>query len=258
MENQNRPYKITRRRRFIHRHLDVMNSAILEVGAFDCPTFTSTEANVKFLDWYTTQEIRSFASGDTRREKKSICEVDYAVKAKHFSEHIPRKFGLFIANHVIEHVPDVISWLQQIERVLVPGGSAFLSVPDRRYTFDFLRRETTITDLLRCYDLDLEKPDVWQIFDAMYFNRKIVRSDVDSGTYIEKLDTKLNTVSEALRKAKIRAENYVSLHCSVFSYLGFADLFNDIIESGLVNLKLVECRDVQPRGQEFHVLLRKS
>ena len=230
---------------------------ILEVGPLDCPTYTKKEANVRYLDWYTSDELKERASRDSRRNIAKIDNVDYVVKAKRFSDHIPEKFDLFIANHVIEHIPDIIAWLQEIENILSPGGFVFLSIPDRRYTFDYLRRETTITDLLRCYDLDLYKPDVWQIFDAMYYHRNIVRKDLDSGTYKEKLQLKSKTVSETLSIAKRREKSYVSLHCSVFSFTGFASLYRDIEEAKLIGLKIVAINDVLPNAQEFHVLLQK-
>ncbi len=51
---------------------------------------------------------------------------------------------LLVASHVIEHVPDLITWLREIASVLKPTGQARLAIPDRRYTFDLLRVETQL------------------------------------------------------------------------------------------------------------------
>lgn len=49
----------------------------------------------------------------------------------------------------------------------------------------------------------------------------------------------------------------MSLHCSVFSFTGFASLYRDIEEAKLIGLKIVAINDVLPNAQEFHVLLQK-
>lgn len=257
LERKNIPYTVVRRRRFVQYYLNLHATKILEAGALDCPTFYPDEVDIEYLDWFATEELKQFAINGSGRNINLVCDVKYPVKDKHFAKHIPGKFDLFIANHVIEHVPDVISWLQNIEKVLAPGGFAFLSIPDKRYTFDYIRRESTVTDFLRCYTLDLEKPDVWQIFDAMYYHRSIRRKDVDSGAFRELVKKRNEPASEIFRKAKIKAKNYVSLHCSVFSYPSFERLFNDLLETNLINFKLVATGDVPPNKQEFHVLLQK-
>lgn len=53
-----------------------------------------------------------------------------------------------VLSHVIEHLADPLGMLNEIRRVLRPGGIAAVVVPDRRYTFDQGRPGTTFEHLI--------------------------------------------------------------------------------------------------------------
>lgn len=61
---------------------------------------------------------------------------------------IDRKFDIVFSCHMIEHAPDLISHLQMVHNLLVPGGYYFLIVPDKRYCFDHFKPESTTADVL--------------------------------------------------------------------------------------------------------------
>jgi len=56
-----------------------------------------------------------------------------------------------IANHFLEHCEDPLRTLQQHFRVLKEGAVLFLSLPDKRFTFDSLREVTPFAHLERDY-----------------------------------------------------------------------------------------------------------
>jgi SAM-dependent methyltransferase len=56
-----------------------------------------------------------------------------------------------VANHFLEHCEDPIATLENMLRVVRPGGVIFLAVPDKRFTFDAPRPVTTIEHLERDY-----------------------------------------------------------------------------------------------------------
>jgi predicted SAM-dependent methyltransferase len=53
-----------------------------------------------------------------------------------------------IANHFLEHCQDPLGALENMFRVLRPGGVLYLAVPDKRFTFDSARSVTSLEHLL--------------------------------------------------------------------------------------------------------------
>lgn len=75
------------------------------------------------------------------------------------SEHFPtvpsESFDFVVANHVLEHVTDVLAALGEWHRLLRTGGALLLSVPDKRYTFDCHRKRTPLEHLVEDHNSGL-------------------------------------------------------------------------------------------------------
>lgn len=56
--------------------------------------------------------------------------------------------GFVVASHILEHLVEPLGQLEDIHRVLKPGGSLLLFLPDRRRTFDRDRQPTPLEHLL--------------------------------------------------------------------------------------------------------------
>ncbi len=80
---------------------------------------------------YTTTDLNS----PIATVKADICDLPFEDNA----------YDFIICNHVLEHIPDDTKAMQELYRVLAPGGTAILQVPyeaDRNTTFE----DDTITD----------------------------------------------------------------------------------------------------------------
>ena len=85
---------------------------------------------LKHID-YTTTDLNSPIAD----VKADICNLPFKDNTYHF----------IICNHVLEHIPDDTKAMQELYRVLAPGGTAILQVPyekERTITFE----DDTITD----------------------------------------------------------------------------------------------------------------
>ena len=49
-------------------------------------------------------------------------------------------FDVIVSNHVIEHVPDALTHLREIHRVVRPGGIVYLATPNRWWPWEFHAR----------------------------------------------------------------------------------------------------------------------
>ena len=80
---------------------------------------------MKNLD-YTTTDLNSPIAD----VKADICDLPFK----------DNKFNFIICNHVLEHIPDDTKALEEIYRILAPGGTAILQVPYKAHL------ETTFED----------------------------------------------------------------------------------------------------------------
>ena len=74
-------------------------------------------------------------------------------------------YDWIIASHVIEHIPDLISYFQQCEALLKPDGILSLIIPDKRYCFDYFSPISTTGNLLDAYAEKRVRPSHGQVFD---------------------------------------------------------------------------------------------
>jgi ubiquinone/menaquinone biosynthesis C-methylase UbiE len=57
-----------------------------------------------------------------------------------------------IANHVLEHVENPLRALNAVSRVLRRGGVAFITLPDKRFTFDKRRTITPLGHIVKDFN----------------------------------------------------------------------------------------------------------
>jgi SAM-dependent methyltransferase len=254
-----RPIARHARRRFLARHVDVTGLAVLEVGAFDSPTFRGPKApTVRYLDRFGRDELAERHRHHPNRA--AAVDVDYVVTEKRFADSISDRFDLIVANHVIEHVADPITWLEQLALITRPAGHLLLSVPDRRFTFDYLRKEATVVDWLRARHDDLERPSMWQIMDSRYYYRPLKRDDFLGGAPpTEKLARRRKDLATALAEAEAAstADSYAGVHCFAYTSSSFAALVTEVQDAGLIPWRLADIDDACAELGEFHALFSK-
>lgn len=250
--------KQTLRRSFMDRHCELACADVLEIGALDEPTAPEL-TGVRYLDWFSTEQLRAAHATTANRHADRIVEVDYVVCKKRFSDDVAERFDVVIANHVIEHIADPIAWLHELARITTATATLFLAVPDRNFTFDFLRSESTAVDLLRAHDEGLERPDVWQILDSLYHHRQLRAADFwDRPFPAEKLARRF-TFDEAIALARRHAaKEYADVHCFVYTAASFPGIMEALREADLTAWEVREIAPVAHGHQEFLVCLTKS
>lgn len=105
----------------------------LEIGALHNPTSVPRAAKVRYVDRLPREElVRLFVDVDPRR----ILPVDVVTNGETL-EGVPDESEDFvIANHMIEHCEDPIGTIRHMLRVLKVGGVFYMTLPDKRFTFD--------------------------------------------------------------------------------------------------------------------------
>ncbi len=217
------------RRSFLLKHIKLSRKG-LEIGPYDYPTIFKSEADISYLDWKTRAQL--IAECHSQDEIGSIPEIDYIVASNNYMQYVPDKFDYIIANHVLEHIPNLIQWLSNITEMLNPEGVLFLALPDKEFTFDKYRPNTTLSHLLIDYYEFVENISKEHMLEQELF-------------YDLEFINKPMVISERLNRARLEAvfsqEIHIGYHCHIFQSKTVLDtIFKPLIMMGYLNLDILE------------------
>ena len=239
---------VENRRRLLLRHVDVAAQKGLEIGPYLNPTVGKHEGDVRYLDYYSTDELRA-REHERRHRRAVIADVDYVVKSDDYWRHVPDTFDYVIANHVIEHVDNPVQWVVDLGRLLNERGVLFLTIPDKKYNFDRFRNETTLSHLLADYFRGHGDPcehnvDIELNYDTTYVDQPL---DVD-----QKLDV------DTLRRVAGRPADPGG-HMHVFQSETFVQrILRPLQKLGIWQYQLLETGEALDNHGEFYVVLRRG
>lgn len=240
--------------------IDVSNQVGLEIGALTNPIITREMGNVYYIDHLTTEELKIKYTNDPIVDINKIVNVDYVWGKKSLPELVGegKLFDYLVASHVIEHVPDLISWLKEIHAVLKPGGILSLVIPDKRFCFDYYRQVSTIAEIIDAFLRKSKKPSPKQIFDCLTLCTAC-NGDIswDSTLDIEnaKFDFLYSEIDawETVRRG-FENDQYIDTHCWVFTPQSFLKILNSLINLGLFDFEIEQFYPTT--GCEFYVSLK--
>lgn len=139
--------QIARKVRLFASHRFIRGAG-LEIGALHEPLPLFHGASVRYVDALTDDELRR---AYPEVANQPCVHVDIVADAETLAPIVDASVDFVIANHVLEHCRDPIRALQNMLRVIRPGGVLFLAIPDKRYTFDEHRAVTPYEHLVRDY-----------------------------------------------------------------------------------------------------------
>ena len=130
-------------RRFLGRHL---RGDGVEVGPRHLPCPLPPGARDRYVDrWHPDENSARFPELGATAFPAPDVAVNFDVER--LAPLGDRSCDFVVCSHVIEHLAEPIGFLEDIHRVLRPGGAALLLVPDRHRTFDAAREATTLAHL---------------------------------------------------------------------------------------------------------------
>lgn len=241
--------------------LDLANGRGLEIGALFTPILRRPAHAVRYLDHLPTDALRAKYVNDPAVDPARIVAVDFVWTDEPLLELVgaDAPFDHVVASHVIEHVPNLLGWLDQIGSVLSVGGALRLIVPDRRFTFDIARAETVLADVLAARLEERTRPAPREILD-FYCNYQIVDRTAAAGGLLPPPDgASINEVALATAHARASlAGEYRDVHCQVFTPRSFAALMNNLARLGLIRFRCCRLDDTMPGEIDFFVHLARS
>jgi SAM-dependent methyltransferase len=116
----------------------------IEIGALHYPLPVPVGVTVRYVDW---KDVPGLHEHFPEMQGKRLVQVDIVDDGETLATVGDATQDFLIANHFVEHCEDPIGALRNFLRVLKPGGILFLTIPDKRFTFDRERPVTTLDHL---------------------------------------------------------------------------------------------------------------
>lgn len=240
--------------------IDPSSQIGIEIGPLASPVVTREMGQICYVDHVTTEELRVKYSTYGNIEIDRIVDVDYVWGQKSLLELTQDRapFDYLIASHVIEHVPDLIGWLNEIRAILKSGGFLSLAIPDKRRCFDYNRPLTRTADVIEAHLLHRKQPSARQIFDhyasAVRFQGNIAWSESVKASNLEPCHSDAEALD--ITTAAFVENRYCDVHCWVFTPQSFFGLLLSLSKLDLINFDIA--RFYNTEGCEFLIVLRAT
>ncbi|MEL6859309.1 MAG: methyltransferase domain-containing protein [Pseudomonadota bacterium] len=228
----------------------VPKGEILEIGPGSRPVFAG--ANVSYFDALTTDQLKARARTFGEAES-SVPELTYSDPNGDLSS-INKTFDAVFSSHLIEHQPDLVSHLNQVERLLRPGGKYYLLCPDMRFTCDAGMAPSTIGDVLQAY---VEKRNRHTL--ANKINASVMHQSNDGKTHWDGLGRERYHYCAELLLDQIKCHEhdteYVDVHAWFFTPSRFRSCLTALNEMGLSRLRPLRVYETPRPANEFCAIL---
>ena len=205
----------------------------LEIGALHCPAAVPSTCKVEYCDAHSRQESASLFP---EIESALLVDVDFIVNLDQdrLLEKVKPPYDFVIINHVIEHVANPISVLEQLFAVVRVGGLVIISAPDKEYTFDKPRGLTGFSHLLEEYRQGVRSVGDDHYLDFIRHTAPDIFNSGDSSL----LETTLKSVRERREHAHVwNSESFLAFLRQSIAFLGIDATFEFVSSADTNNIE---------------------
>ncbi len=210
-----------------------LNGFGLEIGALNNPLPLPKNAKAIYSDILTPEQLDRSYPGSKY--------PDIISNSEEYPDTPTNTFDFVVANHVLEHVTDPIRALGEWHRILKNSGILFLTLPDKRYTFDHGRPRTLLAHLIE--DHQSVVPEQQRNLKHLY----------EWATYVEKLPEKSPQwnawVDNQIRKG-------YCVHNHVWTIDDILDIVSYMKDSQGVQYSVVDYKNTPLTAIEFVLILK--
>lgn len=213
-------------------------------------------------DYFSNEEIleERGISLESKLNNKEVMNIDFVCKDNNYLKAINKEnyFDLIISNHCFEHLDNFIDMFKQVNKLLKNNGYLFITLPDKKYSFDHFRKNTEISHLIYDYVYNDKNQHKQHLIESEIFYDNInppnecpnwfAKNRLMNKKFDKKYDIEDNRFIENI---------HPGIHRHVFESESFA---SQIIEPMLYlyfdNFELISCNKIKETG-EFYTILQK-
>lgn len=247
------------RRSAILGDLDVGRLKGLEIGPLQDPMVRKSDGFVLYVDHADTEFIKN-ANRSPLFNNDDICDIDIVWGDRPLRELVPHPMDYVVASHVIEHVPDMIGWLIDLDGALTADGVICLAIPDRRFTFDLRRPESTAGEMIEAFLMRVRRPPARHLFDQIALQAAFPKAEAWEDDMLSQTtpEEKHLATARCMAERVTATTDYVDAHCWVFTPETFLNVAERLSGVGLFPFTIDYFHPTEYGDYVFHVRLRKS
>jgi hypothetical protein len=243
------------RSKFVEMILAKRLGEILEIGPLNRPLIE--DHFMRYFDLLPTSELKNRASAEGL-DPNGVPEIHFFHPNGDLSV-VGQKFYDAVSAHCVEHQPDLIKHLNQVEALLENQGSRYwVIIPDKRYCFDALLPVSSLSEIVQANVENHVKPSIWKVIEHRAMtthNNSIEHWRGNSGEHGKDLKERWNAAEVEFNLAKGK---YIDVHCWQFTPESFASLIGNLHNLGLISFQVEHIFETPTDNLEFCAVLRKS
>lgn len=228
------------------------NARILEIGPGHRPCFSGSK--VKYFDVHDAAGLRARAESVSEDPDGAPSKVHYQSPESDFGIVPDQSFDVVFSSHAIEHQTDLIRHLNDVARVLAPGGAFYVICPDKRYCFDRHIRASTIGDVIEAYTIGRRVHRVADVVDAV-----VLSSHNDPAQHWRETaplpEIQQHLVTHAIKAIEEAKGGYIDVHAWRMTPQIFKQITDMVYKLGYSKLKPVRVYDTPFGSNEFCAIL---
>ena len=229
-------------------------ASVLEIGPYFSPLMRG--ANVRYFDVLDREQMRLRAASQGEADANPP-DIDY-VSPNGDLTIVKDRFDFAISSYCIEHQPDLIKHLNDVEKLLRPGGCYFVLAPDKRYCHDHFMAESTIAGVIDAHHSKRSTHPLRAVIEHIGLsahNDQFRHWQGDHGEPLENYAERTKTAIAAFEGAN---GAYVDVHSWYFTPSSMRTIMSALNALEYCNLKLIRCYETRKWHNDFWAILQRS
>ncbi len=235
---------------------------VLEIGPYTAPALRRPQHNVRYLDAFTTDELRAKAAA-TGMDASGVPAIDYVWRGEPYAELIHEPTAAVFSSHNIEHQPDLIRHLRQLHDILQPGGLVFFAIPDRRYCFDHFLPDTNFADVFGAYYDERRRHTAASVFEHRMLTTHNEASRHWAGDHgappltLPLTKERIAVLHETTGRIEA-TPGYIDTHAWQFTPQSFRALMDILAQSNTIPFRVERVYPTLNGSNEFYAVLKAT
>ena len=226
----------------------------LEIGPFVNPLLSGKY--VDYADYLSTEELIVRAQ-QIGLDPSNIPPIKYILKDISLG-NITEQYDAVLTSHCIEHQPDLIEHLIQVQRLVEKNrGRYFVLVPDKRFCFDRHIADSTIADVIDAHENKRTLHPLKSIIEhrALTTHNDSISHWLDGGVQTPQ-KISLERVQSAIEEWRLANGQYIDVHAWYFTPESFVEIIILLNRLGYISFTVERLYPSRLNSNEFWAILK--